>query len=217
MYLKTLKVVDKLKEASFEDLPTVKKVMARIKNDECDSTTYQGVDLKKYDKGLTFLKRHHREYADLVQDCLRTRVKVQSVDLLTHALTILATHGWERSESTAFGYEALDSVCVRFLVPLENANVDCSLVMDEWDDLLDYAKRYLNLTQEDYTIIWWKIFSASDAKKWTNILSVVELLFCLSVSNGHLERVFSQLKLIKGETSPPSPNMRRGTTFSTVG
>ena len=173
MYLKTLKVVDKLKEASFEDLPTVKKVMARIKNDECDSTTHQGVDLKKYDEGLTFLKRHHREYADLVQDCLRTRVKVQ------------------RSESTAFGYEALDSVCVRFLVPLENANVDCSLVMDEWDDLLDYAKRYLNLTQEDYTIIWWKIFSASDAKKWTNILSVVELLFCLSVSNGHLERVFS--------------------------
>ena len=28
---------------------------------------------------------------------------------------------------------------------------------------------------------------------------VVELLFCLPVSNGHLESVFSQLKLVKSE------------------
>ena len=41
--------------------------------------------------------------------------------------------------------------------------------------------------------------NAPDSTKWTNILAVLELLFCLPVSNGHLERVFSQLKLIKGE------------------
>jgi hypothetical protein len=28
-------------------------------------------------------------------------------------------------------------------------------------------------------------------------VSIVELLFCLPLSNGHLERVFSQLKLVK--------------------
>ena len=39
----------------------------------------------------------------------------------------------------------------------------------------------------------------SDSTKWTSILAVVELLYCLPVSNAHLERVFSQLKLIKGE------------------
>ena len=64
---------------------------------------------------------------------------------------------------------------------------------------MEYAKRYLNLVQDDYKIIWWKLFNAPDSTKWTNILAVVELLFCLSVFNGHLERVFSQLKLIKGE------------------
>ena len=88
---------------------------------------------------------------------------------------------------------------------MESASVDCSAVQDEWDDLVDYGKKYLNLVQEeeinlvqeDYEIIWWKLFNAVDVKQWSNVLAVIELLFCLPLSNGHLERVFSQLKLIK--------------------
>ena len=37
-------------------------------------------------------------------------------------------------------------------------------------------------------------FNRPSTKHWTNILGLVELLFSLPVSNGHLERVFSQLK-----------------------
>ena len=33
--------------------------------------------------------------------------------------------------------------------------------------------------------------------QWSNILALVELLFCLSMSNGRVERTFSQMKLIK--------------------
>ena len=36
-----------------------------------------------------------------------------------------------------------------------------------------------------------------DSKHWSNVLGLIEDLFCLPLSNGHLERVFSQLKLIK--------------------
>ena len=36
-----------------------------------------------------------------------------------------------------------------------------------------------------------------DASKWKNVLAVIKLLFCLPIANSHLERVFSQLKLIK--------------------
>ena len=43
-----------------------------------------------------------------------------------------------------------------------------------------------------------KLFNAVDSGKWSNVLCIVELLFCLPMSNGHLEQVFSQLKLIKG-------------------
>ncbi len=88
-------------------------------------------------------------------------------------------------------------MCERFRVPLEAANVDCSLVQDEWDDMVDYGKRFLNLVQDDYKVNWWKLFNAVDASKWANVLKVIELLFCLPLSNGHLERVFSQIKLIK--------------------
>ena len=43
-----------------------------------------------------------------VQECLHECVKVQSTDLLTHALIILATHGWKRSKNTRVRHEALE-------------------------------------------------------------------------------------------------------------
>ena len=45
--------------------------------------------------------------------------------------------------------------------------------------------------------MWWKLFSSPDANKWTNILTMVELTFCIPLSNGHVERCFSQLKITK--------------------
>lgn len=86
-----------------------------------------------------------------------------------------------------------------FKVPLENASVDLALVQEKWDDMVGYGKQYLNLVQEDYNIIWWKLFNAVDAKGWTNVLGIIELLFHLPMANGQLERVFSQLKLIKND------------------
>ena len=82
---------------------------------------------------------------------------------------------------------------------MEKAQVDCSQLQEEWNDIVDYDKRYLNIVQEDYTIIWWKLFNSVDSKNWMNILGLVELLFCLPMSNGRIERLFSQLKLIKSD------------------
>ena len=63
--------------------------------------------------------------------------------------------------------------------------------------MVDYAKRYLNIVQEECSVIWWKLFNAACAKKWTNILGLVELLFTLPMSNGWVERIFSASELIK--------------------
>ena len=63
--------------------------------------------------------------------------------------------------------------------------------------MVEYGKKFLNLVQEDYKVIWWKLFNAIDSSQWSNVLAVIELLFCLPMANGRLERVFSQLKLIK--------------------
>ena len=43
------------------------------------------------------------------------------------------------------------------------------------------------------------LFNSTDAKKWSNILSLVELLFCFPMTSGRLERIFSRLKAIKTE------------------
>ena len=56
---------------------------------------------------------------------------------------------------------------------------------------------YINLVQDPYRVVWWKLFNSPDANKWTNILTLVELTFCIPLSNGHVERCFSQLKLTK--------------------
>ena len=200
--IKTSNSVDKLRTTTFEDLPTLKKVIGRMSDgDDPGSKVYQGVQLTNYEGSLTFLKGKHQasEYITLIQNCLRDRVKIQSIEFLTHVITILATHGWEKCANASFGYEAIEYVSTRYLIPLENASVNCALLNEEWDDIVEYAKRYLNLVQDDYRIIWWKLFNSPDSTKWTNILALAELLFCLPVSNGHLERVFSQLKLIKSE------------------
>ena len=45
--------------------------------------------------------------------------------------------------------------------------------------------------------VFWKLFNSPDAKKWANILTLVELTFTIPLSNGHVERCFSQMKLLK--------------------
>ena len=196
--LKTKRNLDNLKTTTFENLPVVKKVINRIKRED-GIVMYQQAEITNYEGAVAFLRSHQAEYMEAVQDCLRDRVKLQHTDVLTHSLTILATYGWEKGEDGSFAHDALESLSTRFRVPLEKAGVDCSLIQEEWEDILDYAKRYLNLVQENYTTIWWKLFNAVDASKWQNILRVVELLFCLPLTNGRLERLFSQLKLIKSD------------------
>ena len=195
--MKTKKAFDKLKSTELEELPMIKKVILRVKK-EGESHTYQSADLKMYHQGLEFIKSHYVEWTEAIESCLKNRIKTDNtIDLFTHTVTLLATNGWQRTEDSVFGHVPLHEVCSQFSVPLEQAGVDCSVVCEEWDDMVEYACKFLNLVQEDYKVIWWKLFNAVDAKKWANVLAVIELLFCLPVANGRLERVFSQLKLIK--------------------
>ena len=193
--LKTAKNLEKVKATPFEELTTVKKGLCRITH-EGSSSSYQGADLNKFAEAITFLKANHHRFSDLVQDCLRERLATQETDLLTHTLTILATQGWEKATEASFAHSAIQDVSSRFQVPLEHATVDLSLLKEEWDDMLDYAKRYLDLVTQDANTVWWKLFNSTSAKKWGNILGLVELLFSLPMSNGHVERVFSSLKPI---------------------
>ena len=49
----------------------------------------------------------------------------------------------------------------------------------------------------DYRAVWWRFFNSPDASEWVTILRLIELLFSLPVSNEVVERVFSQVNVIK--------------------
>ena len=65
--------------------------------------------------------------------------------------------------------------------------------------MVSYAKQYVNLIQNSYKKVWWKLYNCTDTFKWNNIQSLVELVFVLPLSNGHVERCSSQLKFTKSD------------------
>ena len=104
-----------------------------------------GVSLATHEQGLTFIEPHKSAYAETILSCLRDRTKVQH-SLLTGIITILATHWWKTtSENIDFVITAIDNLSTRFQIPLEKAKVDITLLKEIFADMLDHAKRYLNL------------------------------------------------------------------------
>eukprot|EP00731_Ephydatia_muelleri_P014028 Em0007g1338a len=49
-----LKAIENIRTAAFEDLPTVKRVLARVDIDENGTHNYQGVGIVKYDQAVQF-------------------------------------------------------------------------------------------------------------------------------------------------------------------
>ena len=201
--LRTSGSMERLTRLELENFPSVNKVLSRFKESEDGScTTYQGVDVARIEQGKTFLKTNYRSYIDKVLNCLRHRLKptdssAAETSILTHSLKVIATHGWDKSDDASFGIESVEILGSRFSVPLQQAGVNCALLQEEWIDLLYYAKQYINIVKDPYRVVWWKLFNSNESSKWTNILSLVELIFCIPLSNGHVERCFSQLKITK--------------------
>ena len=121
-------------------------------------------------------------------------MKSNNFDLLKSVLTLLATQGCEKS-TFDFADEVLqqlsEQLSQRFHVPLENAGVDVSMLQEDWRDLVDHRRKYLNLVQEHSQIIWWKLFNSSSSTSRINILTLF----------GHVECSFStqtyQIRLTK--------------------
>ena len=115
--VETGKSIEKLKSLSFDELPTVKKVISRIQSAETDSgsaATYQAVKLVHYDEGIDFLTSHKNEIMESVLACLKNRVKAHHPELLTNALKILAMQGWNKSDDIDFASPNLTVLCNNF-------------------------------------------------------------------------------------------------------
>ena len=73
------------------------------------------------------------------------------------------------------------------------------VIVCEFESLLHYAIQFISLSTLNYRAVWWRIFHSPSASDWCNVLMLAKLLFSLPSSNGKLERVFSQVNVIKSE------------------
>ena len=82
------------------------------------------VDLQHHTQGLAFLKSNYRSWLEALDSYLVSRLKVQEqLAILTQAVAILATHGWEHNSTPLFGHSSLQGVCDWFSNPLEKAGI----------------------------------------------------------------------------------------------
>ena len=79
--LKTTRAIERVKEAHFQDLPSIRKVTLRIRQ-EGKACTYKGADLLSYPEGEKFFENQHQGYIDLVQSCLKQCMTEQENELL---------------------------------------------------------------------------------------------------------------------------------------
>ncbi len=74
--------------------------------------------------------------------------------------------------------------------------------------LLEHSLAYLSPERVDYRVVWHQLFNCSKSKEWNAILTLIELLFILPVSNAKVEAFFSLMKRVKtdkGITQRTSP------------
>ena len=194
--VKAAQSLDAMKSTNLSDLPTVKKILSRIKEQDTE-TTYQGVHISKLTEAKRSLVESKNSCTESICLCLKNCINDRNSNLLTAIATSLATHGWKRTDFLTLEAFPVEALASRFEEPLKSGGMDQALLLAEWHVMIDYAKQYLNLTTDHYCVIWWHLFSCADAVKWSNVLLLVELVFSLPISNCAVERVFSRLNCVK--------------------
>ena len=145
--------------------------------------------------------------SDGLVECLSTALKRMGIEwsdleLLRSILILIDTQSWQESDSEDHLSEiksALITITEHFRAPLEAKGTDLTSIIDEIEDIVEYARNYLRIGCEKYNKIWYQLYSAPDSTKWPNILLVCELLLSLPFSTAKVECLFSTLKVIKNE------------------
>ncbi len=173
-----------------------------------EKNVYQMQKLKNLEQSKKVYSEKYVEYCSKVSACIKNRLGWSDLNLIKDIITVLATQGWQKivdmeedtdSATDNPGWVAVENLVTRFKTPLEGADTDIDSVLPEFKTMVDYGVQFFSLSTLDYRSVWWRLFHCPTSSEWANCFSLVELLFSLPVSNGKVERVFSQLKTIKTE------------------
>ena len=145
---------------------------------------------------------------------MRERLTWSDTKLLRSLLVFLETQTWMKRAhassadslvmddegdedcSLAEVKEAVEYISSHFRLPLEVKGVSFVAVQDEVEEVVDYARTYLNLSQAGYRNVWYSLCTCPDSRKWPNVLILCELAYSLPFFNVRVEQIFSS-KILK--------------------
>ena len=140
--------------------------------------------------------------AKWLKDKIKARLEWSDLTLLRAVLTFINTQTWsalpseENEDLGLVGFtEAVELITSEFGEPLEAKQVDLTGIQDEVEEIVPYARKYLNISTEGYRKVWYKLHTCPNAGKSPNLLRVseLELVFSLPFSNAHVGQLFSTL------------------------
>ena len=194
--LRSVKELEKLQSIPLQRWPTYAATVKKCSM-EGDYIIYQAQQLKRFDVAQTYFEHHHVEYCTLISNSIKSRLAWSNLQCLRDVIFVLATQGWQKARDEEDPLEAVDRLVQQFTIPLQGAGAEIEEIHAEFEVMLQYACQYISVSTLSYQAVWWRLFNAPVATEWVNILTLVELLFSLPVSNGKVEQVFSQVNVIK--------------------
>lgn len=199
------KQLQHLKRKNFEDLPTVKRFLEKVKEAE-GTFSYQNITLLSFENAKGAARDAKNSLLGRIKTAMQSRLEVAENHQVLNAAIILNTEGWERSnedgEDLTFADDSIVQLYEHFKVPLTNAGMSGSLsdLLEQWHRLLEYAKRYFDPSRTPYLRVWRKIFDSERKTEWNMVLLLVELLFAIPISNAKVERLFSLMNCVKTDS-----------------
>ena len=195
---------------------------------EFGEKVYQGFLLKFLTEEITNIAEKKKESElGLISDVIEERLKDNDSYYLNLIAQILNCKSWDRTKSKndnaenddedneneyeediELADEAISVLMTHFELPLKNAGVSVSQsgMLEEWHDLLEYAKKYLPPKSKPIMKTRREIFDSE--RNFDNILKLVELCFVIPVSNAVVERFFSRMKRMKSAKRGSFSNKR---------
>ena len=189
--MKNILKAHKLSSQDPPEWPVLKVVLSRMK-DKNGGKLYQGSELHNF-RITTVKSCADQALADLLSfdDQMRARLEWSAVDLTRSILLSLDTQSWQQSETEDNRFDeiksALLSIIDVFRAPLEAKGADLTSILDDVEDIVEYARKYLRISSDSYTKIWQLLWSSPDSLKWPNIILISELLLSLPFYTAKVE------------------------------
>ena len=133
---------------------------------------------------------------------MRDRLEWSDISMLRSFLIYLDTQCWQGKDADDVIFTeihtALQHIAEQFRAPLDAKGVDLTSITEEVNEMIKYA-RCTWVDKDSYRCVWYRIASVPDSSEWKNAIPIARLLFSLPCTTAKVERVFSQLKLIKND------------------